>query len=552
DNGCGMNESELDLNLGTIAKSGSFDFKAQNEKTENVDIIGQFGVGFYSAFMVSEKVTVETRSIDCEQGYIWQSSGAEGYTISPCDKQSVGTTVTMYIKPDTDDEKYSEYLDQYRIQELIRKYSDYIRHPIRMAFTTKQPVENKENEYADVTEERTLNSMVPLWKKSKSEITDDDYNNFYKEKFYDYIDPIKVIHTSTEGQATYNALMFIPKHAPFDYYTKEYEKGLALYSKGVLIMDKCAELLPDYFSFVKGLVDSEDLTLNISREMLQHDNQLKLIAKTLEKKIKSELEKLLKNEREAYEEFYGAFGIQLKFGVYNDYGMHKDTLKDLLMFTSSYENKLTTLKEYVTRAGDTQDTIYYACGETVGKIEMLPQCDVVKAKGFEVLYLTENVDEFALKIMNEYEGKKFMNVCDQSLDLDSEDEKKALEEENKQFEELFSYMKEALGDKVNAVRFTNKLSNHPVCLTSEGGISLEMEKTLNSMPGNEQKVKAQIVLEINSAHEISKKLKALFESDKDTLSKYTKLLYNSACLIGGKAVDDPLEHSNLLCELMTK
>ena len=552
DNGCGMNESELDLNLGTIAKSGSFDFKAQNEKADNVDIIGQFGVGFYSAFMVSEKVTVETRSIDCEQGYIWQSSGAEGYTITPCDKQSVGTTVTMYIKPDTDDERYSEYLDQYRIQELIRKYSDYIRHPIRMAFTTKQPVEGKENEYADVTEDRTLNSMIPLWKKSKSEIGDEDYNNFYKEKFYDFENPVKVIHTSTEGQATYNALMFIPKHAPFDYYTKEYEKGLALYSKGVLIMDKCAELLPDYFSFIKGLVDSEDLTLNISREMLQHDNQLKLIAKTLEKKIKSELEKLLKNEREAYEEFYGAFGIQLKFGVYNDYGMHKDTLKDLLMFTSSYENKLTTLKEYITRAGETQDTIYYACGETVGKIEMLPQCDAVKAKGFEVLYLTENIDEFALKIMNEYDGKKFMNVCDQSLNLDSEEEKKALEEENKQFEELFSYMKEALGDKVNAIRFTNKLSNHPVCLTSEGGISLEMEKTLNSMPGAEQKVKAQIVLEINSAHEIAERLKALFEGDKDTLSKYTKLLYNSACLIGGKAVDDPLEHSNLLCELMTK
>ena len=430
DNGCGMNESELDSNLGTIAKSGSFDFKAQNEKTENVDIIGQFGVGFYSAFMVSEKVTVETRSIDCEQGYIWQSSGADGYTIAPTDKQTVGTTVTMYIKPDTEEEKYSEYLDQYRIQELIRKYSDYIRHPIRMAFTTKQPVEGKENEYADVTEDRTLNSMIPLWKKAKSELKNEDYNNFYKEKFYDFEDPVKVIHTSTEGQATYNALLFIPKRPPFDYYTKEFEKGLALYSKGVLIMDKCAELLPDYFSFVKGLVDSEDLTLNISREMLQHDSQLKLISKTLEKKIKSELEKLLKNEREAYEEFFKAFGIQLKFGIYNDYGMHKDTLKDLLLFASSNENKYATLKEYTERMAEGQDTIYYACGETVQKIEMLPQCDAVKAKGFEILYLTENVDEFALKMMMDYDGKKFINVCDESLNLDSEDEKKALEEEN--------------------------------------------------------------------------------------------------------------------------
>ena len=552
DNGCGMNESELDSNLGTIAKSGSFDFKAQNEKTENVDIIGQFGVGFYSAFMVSEKVTVETRSIDCEQGYIWQSSGADGYTIVPTDKQTVGTTVTMYIKPDTEEEKYSEYLDQYRIQELIRKYSDYIRHPIRMAFTTKQPVEGKENEYADVTEDRTLNSMIPIWKKAKNEIKDEDYNNFYKEKFYDFEDPVKVIHTSTEGQATYNALLFIPKRPPFDYYTKEFEKGLALYSKGVLIMDKCAELLPDYFSFVKGLVDSEDLTLNISREMLQHDSQLKLIAKTLEKKIKSELEKLLKNEREAYEEFFKAFGIQLKFGIYNDYGMHKDTLKDLLLFASSNENKYATLKEYTERMAEGQDTIYYACGETVQKIEMLPQCDAVKAKGFEILYLTENVDEFALKMMMDYDGKKFINVCDESLNLDSEDEKKALEEENKQFEGLFGAMKEALGDKVNTIRFTNKLKNHPVCLTSEGGISLEMEKTLNAMPGADQKVKAQLVLEINSTHAVAEKLKSIYDSNKEALAKYTKLLYNSACLIGGRTIDDPLEHSNLICELITK
>ena len=553
DNGCGMTEDELDKNLGTIAKSGSLAFKNENEKAENVDIIGQFGVGFYSAFMVSDSVTVETKAYGSEEAFCWKSNGAEGYTIEPCDKQTVGTTVIMHIKPDTDDEKYSEYLDQYRISSLIKKYSDYIRHPIKMDFTTKKPVEGKEGEYEDVTEVRVLNSMVPIWKKSKSEIKPEDYNEFYKEKFYDFEDPAKVIHSSTEGQATFNALMFIPKHAPFDYYTKEFEKGLQLYSKGVLIMDKCADLLPDYFSFVKGLVDSEDLSLNISREMLQHDGQLKLIAKTLEKKIKNELEKMLKNEREAYEEFFKAFGIQLKFGVYNGYGMNKDTLKDLLLFTSSFEKKPVTLKEYVSRMKEEQDTVYYACGETVQKIEMLPQCDAVKEKGFEILYLTENVDEFAVKMLTEYDGKKFMNICDDGLNLDSEDEKKALENENEQAKDMFEEMKKAIGESVNAVRFTNKLKNHPVCLTSEGGISLEMEKTLNSMPGAEQnKVKAQIVLEINASHPVSEKLKSLYENDKETLGKYAKLLYDEGCLIGGRSVDDPVEHSRIICELMTK
>lgn len=552
DNGIGMTEDELDNNLGTIAKSGSFDFKTENEKTENVDIIGQFGVGFYSAFMVSEKVTVETRAFGSETGYLWQSEGADGYTITPCDKDTVGTVVTMYIKPDTDDEKYSEYLDQYKISELIRRYSDYIRHPIKMNFITKKPIEGKENEYEDVVEERTLNSMIPLWKKSKSEISTEEYNNFYKQKFYDYEDPAMVIHTKTEGQATYNALLFIPKHAPFDYYTKEFEKGLSLYCKGVLITEKCADLLPDYFSFVKGLVDSEDLSLNISREMLQHDTQLKLIAKTIEKKIKSELEKMLKNEREKYEEFFKTFGIQLKFGVYNDYGMHKDTLKDLLLFTSSKEKKYVTLKEYVEHASENQNDIYYACGETAEKIEMLPQCDAVKEKGYEILYLTDNVDEFALKMMGEYDGKKFINICDQDLDLTTEEEKKAIEQENKQFENLLNEMKDSLTDKVNAVRFTNKLKNHPVCLTSEGGISSEMEKTLNAMPGNEQKIKAQLILEINSTHPVAQKLKDLFETDKETLKKYTKMLYNASCLIGGRTIDDPVEYSNLVCELMTK
>lgn len=560
DNGCGMTEEELDKNLGTIAKSGSFDFKQENEKKDNVDIIGQFGVGFYSAFMVSDKVTVESKAFGSDEAFRWISKGTEGYTIEPCDKETVGTTVTLHIKEKTEDENYDEYLDQYRISSLVKKYSDYIRHPIRMEFTTKEPVKtegddnkDKEPEYRDVTELRTLNSMIPLWKKAKSEIKPEDYNNFYKDKFYDYEDPARVIHSKTEGQATYSALMFIPKHPPFDYYTKEFEKGLQLYSKGVLIMDKCADLLPDYFSFVKGLVDSEDLSLNISRETLQHDGQLKLIAKTIEKKIKSELEKMLKDEREAYEEFFKSFGIQLKFGVYNDYGMHKDTLKDLLLFRSSNEKKYVTLKEYTERMKEGQDTIYYACGETDEKIEMLPQTDSVKDKGYEILYLTENVDEFALKMLGEYDGKKFMNICDDNLNLDSEEEKKALDEENTAAKDMFDAMKESIGDSISAVRFTNKLKKHPVCLTSEGGISLEMEKVLNSMPNAaENKVQAKLVLEINAEHPIAEKLKTLYNEDKELLGKYAKLLYGEACLIGGKSVSDPAEHSALVCELMTK
>ena len=560
DNGCGMTEEELDKNLGTIAKSGSFDFKQENGKKDNVDIIGQFGVGFYSAFMVSDKVTVESKAFGSDEAFRWTSKGTEGYTIEPCDKETVGTTVTLYIKEKTEDENYDEYLDQYRISSLVKKYSDYIRHPIRMEFTTKEPVKtegddnkDKEPEYRDVTELRTLNSMIPLWKKAKSEIKPEDYNNFYKDKFYDYEDPARVIHSKTEGQATYSALMFIPKHPPFDYYTKEFEKGLQLYSKGVLIMDKCADLLPDYFSFLKGLVDSEDLSLNISRETLQHDGQLKLIAKTIEKKIKSELEKMLKDEREAYEEFFKSFGIQLKFGVYNDYGMHKDTLKDLLLFRSSNEKKYVTLKEYTERMKEGQDTIYYACGETDEKIEMLPQTDSVKDKGYEILYLTENVDEFALKMLGEYDGKKFMNICDDNLNLDSEEEKKALDEENTAAKDMFDAMKESIGDSISAVRFTNKLKKHPVCLTSEGGISLEMEKVLNSMPNAaENKVQAKLVLEINAEHPIAEKLKTLYNEDKELLGKYAKLLYGEACLIGGKSVSDPAEHSALVCELMTK
>ena len=556
DNGCGMTEEELDKNLGTIAKSGSFNFKQENEKTENVDIIGQFGVGFYSAFMVSDDVTVESRAFGSDEAFCWHSKGADGYTIAPCEKADVGTVVTLKIKENTEDEKYDEFLDQYRLSALVRKYSDYIRHPIKMEFTTKEPIDvedGKSPEYKDVTELRTLNSMIPIWKKAKNELTEEDYNNFYKEKFFDYNDPVRVIHYKTEGNATYNALLYIPKQPPFDYYTKEFEKGLQLYSKGVLIMDKCADLLPDYFSFVKGLVDSEDLSLNISRETLQHDGQLKLIAKTLEKKIKGELEKLLKDDREAYEEFFKAFGIQIKFGIYNEYGRNKDVLKDLLIFRSSNEKKYTTLKEYVERMAESQDTIYYACGETDEKIEMLPQADAVKDKGYEILYLTENVDEFSLMMLGEYSGKKFMNICDDKLELDNEDEKKALESENEEAKDMLSLMKESIGDKINSVRFTNKLKKHPVCITSEGGISLEMEKTLNSMPGaSDNKVKAQLVLEINASHPISEKLKKLYDEDKDTLAKYAKLLYGEACLIGGAGVPDPVEHSNLVCELMIK
>ncbi len=556
DNGCGMTEEELDKNLGTIAKSGSFNFKQENEKVENVDIIGQFGVGFYSAFMVSDNVKVESKAYGSDEAFCWQSSGADGYTVSPCDKQDIGTVITLHIKDNTEDEKYDEFLDQYRISSLVKKYSDYIRHPIKMEFTTKEPIETEEGkapEYKDVTELRTLNSMVPLWKKSKTDLTDEDYNNFYKEKFFDYNDPARVIHYKTEGQATYNALLYIPKQPPFDYYTKEFEKGLQLYSKGVLIMDKCSDLLPDYFSFVKGLVDSEDLSLNISREMLQHDGQLKLIAKTLEKKIKGELEKMLNQDREAYEEFFKAFGIQLKFGIYNEYGRNKDTLKDLILFHSSKEKKYVTLKEYIANCKENQDSIYYACGETDDKIEMLPQTEAVKDKGYEILYLTENVDEFALKILMEYEGKKFINICDDALNLDSEDEKKALEAENESAKDMLAAMKEAIGEKIHSVRFTNKLKTHPVCLASEGGISLEMEKTLNSMPGvGDNKVKAQLSLEINAEHPIAEKLKALYENDKETLADYSKLLYDEACLISGAGIDNPVEHSNLVCRLMTK
>lgn len=558
DNGIGMTEEELDNNLGTIAKSGSLDFKQQNEKNEDIDVIGQFGVGFYSAFMVADQVTVDSRAYGSEQGYRWQSSGAEGYTITPCDKETVGSVITLHIKPDTEEEKYSEFLDRNRIASLVKKYSDYIRYPIRMDMPTSRLKEGVDtsaedykyspDDYETVMETRTLNSMVPLWKKNKKEITKEEYNSFYKEKFYDYEDAAHIIHTRTEGSATFSALLFIPAHAPFNYYTKDYEKGLELYSKGVMITEKCKELLPDYFSFVRGLVDSEDLSLNISREMLQHDHQLRLIARTLEKKIKSELLNLLENDRATYEKIYEAFGTQLKFGIYNDYGAHKDVLQDLILFVSSYENKPVTLKEYVSRMPESQKAIYYACGETKEKIDMLPQVEAVKEKGYEILYCTEQVDEFALKMLMQYEEKPFANVCADDLDLATEEEKEALKQENENAKDLFDNMKKVLGDAVSDIRFTNKLKNHPVCLTSEGGVSLEMEKVLGQMPGNTG-VKAKVVLEINASHPIAETLK---KADTETAGKYAKLLYAQARLIEGMSVDNPVELSDLICELMTK
>lgn len=551
DNGCGMTAEELETNLGTIAKSGSGAFKTENEATDGVEIIGQFGVGFYSAFMVSDLVTVESKPFGTEAANRWQSAGAEGYTVEPCEKAEFGTTITLHIKPDTETEHYDEFLDTFRLQALVKKYSDYIRYPIRMAVSVKKPKEGAEGEYVDEIEDRTLNSMIPLWKRAKNEIKQEEYNGFYQDKFMDYDPPARVIHTKTEGDATFAALMFVPSHAPYDYYAKTFQKGLALYSKGVLIQDVCPDLLPDHFSFVKGLVDSEDLSLNISREMLQQDHALKLIAKTIEKKIKSELEKMLADDREGYEKFFTAFGTGLKFGVYNDFGLHKDLLKDLLLFPSSFEKKPVTFKEYIGRMKEGQDKIYYACGETAEKIEMLPQVDAVKEKGFEVLYLTENVDEFCLQMMQQYDGKTFQNVCDDKLDLSTEEEKEALKAKNEAAADLFAAMKETLGDKVKAVRFTDTLKKHPVCLTSEGGLSLEMEKVLNTMPGD-QKVKAELVLEINQNHPIAEKLQSLAATDKDTLAAYTKLLYGEACLISGAAVDNPVEHSELLCDLMTK
>lgn len=549
DNGIGMTAAELENNLGVIARSGSQLFKTENADSKDIDIIGQFGVGFYAAFMVSSKVRVVSKAYGSDEADCWESEGADGFTVSPCEKESHGTEITLYLKEDTDEVKYSQYLEPYTLSALVKKYSNYIRYPIKMMMPESRPVEGKEGEYETVETDTVLNSMLPLWKKNKNEITKEEYNAFYKDAYHDYDDPLKVIHTKTEGSATFDALLFIPSHAPFDYYTKDYEKGLQLYSKGVLITEKCADLLPDHFNFVRGLVDSEDLSLNISREMLQHDHQLKLIAKTIAKKIKSELLKLLKDDRESYEKFFKAFGASIKFGVYNDYGVNKDELKELLMFVSSKEEKLVTLEEYVSRMQEDQKTIYYAAADSIEKAKMLPQVDSALAKGYEVLYFTDYMDEFAVRMLMSYNDKTFVNVCSGEADFETDEEKEENKTENESNEELFNVMKDALGDKVSAVRFTHKLGKHPSCLSNEGFLSAEMEKVLNAMPGNNG-AKAELVLEINAEHPIAGKLKAMLPDNKEKLADYAKLLYNEARLIGGMSIEDPVEFSTLICSLM--
>ena len=551
DNGCGMTEKELEDNLGTIARSGSLDFKKENE-SDDIDIIGQFGVGFYSAFMVADRITIVSKSPDSDTAYKWESEGVDGYTIEPWEKDDIGTQITLHLKEDTENENYSIFLEESKIRELVKKYSDYIRYPITML--TEQPVENagedEETEPQFEMREETLNSMVPLWKRDPKSVSEEEYFGFYHEKFFDYEDPLAVIHTKFEGTTECNVLLFIPKKAPFDYYTKEFEKGLQLYSSGVMIMEKCADLLPDYFSFVRGVADSADLSLNISRETLQHDHQLKVIAKAVERKIKAELIKIRNNEREKYDAFFEQFGRQIKFAIYSSYGMQKEALQDLLEYKSSAEKKYVTLEEYVTRMPESQSAIYYAAGETVDKIEMLPQTQAVLSKGFEVLYFTEDVDEFTATMLGVYKEKPFKNVSDNDLDISTEEEKEQIQKENDTAKDLLTFMQEALEGKVEAVRFTNTLDKHPVCLSSEGGISTEMQKVLESQPGMTAGIKAKTVLEINVNHPVAAKLKALYGTDNDTVERYAKILYAQACLICGLAVENPTELSNLICDLM--
>ena len=552
DNGIGMNKAELEKNLGTIAESGSLLFKTENEHKKDIDVIGQFGVGFYSAFMVSREVEVISKKYDEDKFHLWKSSGTSGYSIDDIDTDGdFSTKIVLYLKDDTDEENYSEYLDQYKLQTIVKKYSNYITYPIVMNVTKSVLKEGSKDEYEDKTTEETLNSMIPIWKKNRKDVSDEDYNNFYKDSYHDYDDPSLIITSSVEGRCSYKSLMFIPSHTSYDMYTKEFKKGLSLYSNGVLIMDKCEDLLPDYFSFVKGLVDSEDISLNISREILQQNHQVELIAKSIETKIKKELETMLRDDREKYDNFFKNFGMQLKFGIYNDYGMHKDVLKDLIMFYSSTEKKLVTLSEYVSRMKDGQDKIFYACGESVDKIDLLPQVENVKDKGYEVLYLTEYVDEFAIQMLMDYEGKKFANVSSEALDLDTEDEKKELEEKNSSNKEMFDEMTSLLDNEIKEVRFTNKLKNHPVCLTSKGNVSIEMEKVMNSMPTGE-KVNAEKVLEINENHPIVSKLEDLYKNNKEEFDNYTRILYQQARLIEGLPVDNPTELTNLICNVISK
>ncbi len=550
DNGIGMTHDELDENLGVIAKSGSSLFKEINEKQKDISIIGQFGVGFYSAFMVAKEISVLSKAYGSDEAYEWISDGADGYSIEKAEKENVGTIITLTLKDNMETESFDEYLETRRIEGIVKKYSDYIKYPIKMNVTTKELKEGSKDEYEEVTTEKTLNSMVPIWKKSDTEVSEEEYNSFYSDKFLDYEKPLKVVHSKAEGQISYDSLLFIPSHAPYDYYTKEYEKGLQLYSNGVLIMDKCADLLPDYFSFVKGLVDSEDISLNLSREILQQNRQLKLISKNIEKKIKNTLLEMLENDRESYEKFFSAFGMQLKYGIYSSYGMNNDMLKDLILFYSSKQKKKITLKEYVDNMLDKQDKIYYVCGESIDKIDMLPQVERFKERDYEVLYLCDYVDEFTIQALMSYDDKKFVNISNEDVSLDTEEEKEQLEKANNEAKDMFDFMKEALPEVKN-IKFTNKLKKHPVCLSTEGNISLEMEKVLNSM-GDGQDVKAEVVLEINEDHPIATKLKDLYKHDKDILANYTKILYNQARLIEGLSVENPTELTNMICEMMSK
>ena len=565
DNGIGMDESELEENLGTIAQSGSLKFKAdldeKEKETENIDIIGQFGVGFYSAFMVADKIEVKTRRFGHDKAYIWVSQGASGYEISETEKEENGTEIKLYLKADTEEEKYSDYLEAHKIQYLKSKYSDYVRYPIKMLVEKSRLVEASEEEkqaedykpqYEKYEEDKILNSMVPLWKKPKSQITKEEYDDFYMGKFMDFEPPAHVIHTKVEGVVSYDALLYIPASTPFDYYTKEYEKGLALYSSSIMIMDKCQELLPDYFSFVKGLVDSQDLSLNISREILQHDRQLKAIAQRVEKKIKAELLELMEKDREKYEKIYSNFGIQLKFGTYSDFGLHKDAVSDLLLFHSSSENKPVSFAEYISRMKEEQKYIYYVCGESIEKLEKQPQTELIKSKGYEILYCTHEIDEFALKAISSVSGKEFKSISDADLDIfESEQEKEELAKKEEENKDMLAAMKSALEGKVANVIISRKLANHPVCISSSGGLSIEMEKVLNAMPNAAgEKVSAEKVLEINPNHKIFEALKAAYEQGNGKLEKYAKLLYNQALLIEGLSVEDPLEFSDLICEIM--
>ena len=550
DTGCGMTKEELENNLGTIAKSGSLAFKEKMTKEEKVDIIGQFGVGFYSAFMVSDGIEVVSKSVDSDKAYRWFSEGVDGYTVEEADKDDIGTVISIHIKNDTDEENYSEYLDEYKLKSLIKKYSDYISYPIKMEVTKHELVDEKENKYEDIKEIDTINSMIPLWKKSKNEVSEEEYDNFYMDKFNDYDKPLKVIASSVEGITSYKSLLFIPAHAPYDFYNKDYEKGLSLYTSGVLIMDKCSDLLPDYFSFVKGVVDTEDLSLNISREILQKSHSLGLIAKNIESKIRRELESMLKEDRDKYEEFFKTFGVQLKYGVYNNFGQDKEKLQDLVMFYSSKKEKLITLGEYVDNMKEDQKSIYYAVGSSIAKIDLLPQVEQVKDKDYDILYLTDYVDEFAITAIQSYNEKKFMNVESESLDLETEEEKNKTNKLNEDNSNLLKDMKEEIGE-VSEVRFTNKLKSHPVCLTTKGDVSIEMQKVFDAMP-NELGIKAEMILEINEEHPIANKLQDLYKTDKDEFIKYTKILYSEAKIIAGLPLDNPTEISNLICEVISK